>query len=105
MEGSEGELLSTWRIKSCTIPNGVTINAVFALQPYASSHVKPKLHEAVEVHFSAWLQLQYLVEFNTPGEDDTVVMPVKPNQMLSLYRSTALNASTGSSESRGLTNE
>lgn len=54
---------------------------LFALQPYASSHVKPKLHEAVEVHFSAWLELQYLVEFNTPGEDDTVVMPVQPSHV------------------------
>lgn len=77
MEGIEGELLSTWIIKSCTIPNGITINVVFAFQPFASSHVKLKLHDAVEVNFSAWLELQYFVEFNTSGEDDTLVMPVK----------------------------
>lgn len=28
MEGSEGELLSTPLVKSCAIPNGITINVV-----------------------------------------------------------------------------
>lgn len=77
MEGSEGEVLSIWLTKSCTIPNGITINIVSAFQPYASSHVKLKLHDAVEDNFLAWLELQYFVEFNTSGEDDTLVMPVK----------------------------
>jgi len=77
MEGSEGELLSTWLIKSFTIPNVITINAVFAFQSYTSSYVKLKLCDAAEVNFSAWLEWQYFVEFNTSGEDGTLVMPVK----------------------------
>ena len=39
--------------------------------------MKLKLHDAVEVNFLAWLELQHFVEFNTSGEDDTLVMPVK----------------------------
>lgn len=39
--------------------------------------MKLKLHDAVEVNFPAWLELQCFVEFNTSGEDDTLVMPVK----------------------------
>lgn len=62
---------------NCTIPNDITINLVFAFQSYESSHVKLNLHDAAEFNFLAWLESQYFVEFNTSGEDDILVMPVK----------------------------